>query len=594
MDQELLQDDSLIQEFLVESSELLDQAVQDLVVLESAPADPETLNRIFRALHTIKGTSGFLGFDEMVRLSHRAEDVLNDLRKGAYVASPHIVDLLLKVGDLLRSMLEDIRAKRAGAYDLEPLVSALEAVRTQAPARQDVSTPAEAPSLPQAVEKADEASDDGEPVRAPDAAGKDSAPAVAAKAAVSHDGPASMRVDVAKLDNLINMVGELALERNRLLQLSRSIETQNITLAELGEQLSRSTTRLSFITEELQTAGLKTRMLPIDTVFRKLPRIVRDLARQLGREVDLQIQGGETELDRIMAEQLGDPLIHLIRNSMDHGIELPDKREALGKKRVGTIRVEARTEGDHVIVSISDDGAGLDPERIARKALEKGVASAEQLRSMERRDILELIFLPGFSTREAASDISGRGVGMDVVNTNLKKINGSVELDSTPGKGTCVTLKLPLTMVIFPVLFVQVARETYGLPMRSVVETLRVNGDQIHVVEGRDVLHSNGKTLPLLRLHRILSVPGDEHQDSASSKAVVASLGSRRIALLVDRLVGEEATVIKPLSSFFGRCPGVAGATISGDGTVRLLLDVAALVGLANAPLHAPAGTVHG
>jgi len=403
-----------------------------------------------------------------------------------------------------------------------------------------------------------------------------------------------MRVDVAKLDNLINMVGELALERNRLLQLSRSIETQNITLAELGEQLSRSTTRLSFITEELQTAGLKTRMLPIDTVFRKLPRIVRDLTRQLGREVDLQIQGGETELDRIMAEQLGDPLIHLIRNSMDHGIELPDKREVVGKKRVGTIRVEARTEGDHVIVSISDDGAGIDPERIARKALEKGVVSAEQLRSMERREILELIFLPGFSTREAASDISGRGVGMDVVNTNLKKINGSVELDSTPGVGTCVTLKLPLTMVIFPVLFVQVARETYGLPMRSVVETLRVTGDQIHVVEGRDVLHSSGRTLPLLRLHRILSVPGDEPQDGASSKAVVASLGSRRIALLVDRLVGEEATVIKPLSSFFGRCPGVAGATISGDGTVRLLLDVAALLKLANAPLHAPAGTVHG
>jgi len=593
MDQELLQDDSLIQEFLVESSELVDQAIQDLVVLESAPADPETLNRIFRALHTIKGTSGFLGFEEMVRLSHRAEDVLNDLRKAAYVASPHIVDLLLKVVDLLRSMLEDIRAKRTSAHDLEPLISALEAVRMQAPARRDGSAPTEAPVLPPVSETAAEISDAGEPVRAPDAAGKDFASAPA-KAAASHDGPASMRVDVAKLDNLINMVGELALERNRLLQLSRSIETQNISLAELGEQLGRSTTRLSFITEELQTAGLKTRMLPIDTVFRRLPRIVRDLTRQLGREVDLQIQGGETELDRIMAEQLGDPLIHLIRNSMDHGIERPDQREALGKKRVGTIRVEARTEGDHVIVSISDDGAGIDPERIARKALEKGVVSAEQLRSMDRREILDLIFLPGFSTRETASDVSGRGVGMDVVNTNLKKINGSVDLDSTPGKGTCVTLKLPLTMVIFPVLFVQVAKETYGLPMRSVVETLRVTSDQIHVVEGRDVLHSNGKTLPLLRLHRILSVPGDEYQDRASAKAVIASLGSRRIALLVDRLVGEEATVIKPLSSFFGRCPGVAGATISGDGTVRLLLDVAALVKLANAPLHAHAGAARG
>jgi two-component system chemotaxis sensor kinase CheA len=403
-----------------------------------------------------------------------------------------------------------------------------------------------------------------------------------------------MRVDVAKLDNLINMVGELALERNRLLQLSRSIGTQNLTLAELGEQLSRSTTRLSFITEELQTAGLKTRMLPIDTVFRRLPRIVRDLARQLGKEVDLEIQGGETELDRIMAEQLGDPLIHLIRNSMDHGIEMPDRREAAGKKRVGNIRVEARTEGDHIVVGISDDGAGIDPERIARKALEKGVVSPEQLRSMERREILELIFLPGFSTRETASDISGRGVGMDVVNSNLKRINGSVELDSTPGEGTCVTLKLPLTMVIFPVLFFQVAGETYGVPMRSVVETLRVSSEQIHVVEGRDVLHSNGRTLPLLRLERILSVPREERRECAGSKAVIAGLGSRRIALLVDRLVGEEATVIKPLSTVFGRCPGVAGATISGDGSVRLLLDVPALVGLASTSLHAPLGTVHG
>lgn len=271
----------------------------------------------------------------------------------------------------------------------------------------------------------------------------------------------------------------------------------------------------------------------------------------------------------------------------------PTGGEAAGKKRVGSIRVEARTEGDHIVVSISDDGAGIDPERIARKALEKGVVSAEQLQSMERREILDLIFLPGFSTREAASDVSGRGVGMDVVNTNLKKINGSVELDSTPGQGTCVTLKLPLTMVIFPVLFVQVASETYGLPMRSVVETLRVTSEQIHNVEGRDVLHSNGRTLPLLRLHRILAVPGDQHQVNACSKAVVAVHGSRRIALLVDRLVGEEATVIKPLSSFFRRCPGVAGATISGDGSVRLLLDLAALVKLANAPLHAPAGTLH-
>jgi len=506
------------------------------------------------------------------------------------------VDLLLKVGDLLRSMLADIGAKRTGVYNLGPLVSELEAIHAQAAAPQAGPNPAGAAPPPQVAVKAAETSSPVAPVRlppAPEPAGKDPAPLTSAKATVNQDAPASMRVDVTKLDNLINMVGELALERNRLLQLSRSVETQSITLAELGEQLSRSTTRLSFITEELQSAGLKTRMLPIDTVFRRLPRIVRDLSRTLGKEVDLQIQGGETELDRIMAEHLGDPLIHLIRNSMDHGIETPDRREAAGKNRVGTIRVEARTEGDHIVVSISDDGAGIDPERVARKALEKGVVTPEQLRGMERRDILDLIFLPGFSTRDAASDVSGRGVGMDVVNTNLKKINGSVELESTAGAGTCVILKLPLTMVIFPVLFVQVGGETYGLPMRSVIEALRISTEQVHTVEGRDVLHANGRTFPLLRLRRILSVPGDDQREQASAKAVIASLGSRRIALLVDRLVGEEATVIKPLSSFFGRCPGVAGATISGDGRVRLLLDVAALAGLANASFRSPAETAY-
>jgi len=602
MDQEQLQDDPLIQEFLVESSELLDHAVQDLVVLESAPAEPETLNRIFRALHTIKGTSGFLGFDDMVRLSHRAEDVLNDLRKGAYIASPHIVDLLLKVADLLRTMLGDISAKRSGTYDLAPLVSELEAIHAQTAEPQNAPTLARAEPTPQEAAPASEAGavEQTPPAPAKEAAApppaapvKDAPAAAAAKAASTNDAPASMRVDVAKLDNLINMVGELALERNRLLQLSRSVEAQDLTLAELGEQLSHSTTRLSFITEELQAAGLKTRMLPIDTVFRRLPRIVRDLSRQLGKEVDLQIQGGETELDRIMAEQLGDPLIHLIRNSMDHGIEMPDARVASGKPRAGTIRVEARTEGDHIVVVISDDGAGIDPERVGRKAVEKGIVSAEQLRGMERREILDLIFLPGFSTRDAASDVSGRGVGMDVVGTNLKKVNGSVELESAPGRGTSVTLKLPLTMVIFPVLFVQVGGETYGLPMRSVVETLRVSSQQIHHVEGRDVLHANGRTFPLVRLHQILSVSGKEQWEQGSSKAVIAALGSRRVALLVDRLVGEEATVIKPLSSFFGRCPGMAGATISGDGRVRLLLDLAALVGMASSSHRAAAEMAH-
>jgi two-component system chemotaxis sensor kinase CheA len=390
-----------------------------------------------------------------------------------------------------------------------------------------------------------------------------------------------MRVDVAKLENLINMVGELALERNRLLQLSRSIETQNITLAELGEQLSRSTTRLSFITEELQTAGLKTRMLPIDTVFRRLPRIVRDLARQLGKEVDLQIQGGETELDRIMAEQLGDPLIHLIRNSMDHGIEIPDRRQAAGKKRVGTIHVEARTEGDHIVVCISDDGAGIDPERIGRKALEKGVVSAEQLRAMERRDILDLIFLPGFSTRDTASDISGRGVGMDVVRRNIQDVGGRITLKSERGRGMTLQLALPLTLAVMDGMVIKVRNETYVLPMSVIVECLRPsNADIKNLMGSSGVLQLRGTLVPLVHLCELLDV--GRVAATEERVVIIADAGDGSLfGIIVDELCGHQQVVVKSMEESYGAVPGVAGATILGNGRVALILDVEKLSDLA-------------
>jgi len=389
-------------------------------------------------------------------------------------------------------------------------------------------------------------------------------------------------VDAHKLDELINLIGELVLERNRLSQLSRDLACGRLDEAGLETSLGASTARLSFITEELQAAGLKTRMVQIDTVFRKFPRLVRDVARSLQKEVELQVHGQDTELDKTMVELIGDPLVHLVRNSLDHGIEAPEVRASKGKPRSGTIRLEARQEGDQIVISISDDGGGIDPERVGRKAVEKGLVTAERLHTLSPREILDFIFLPGFSTAEKTTDLSGRGVGLDVVHTNLKKLNGTVAVDSRPGLGTTVALRLPLTLAILPVLLVQVAEEVYGLPLRAVHETARLQPADIHQVEGCEVLRLRGETVPLLRLANLFQTEAAPHDVENQKKIVLLGIGDRRIALLVDRLLGQESTVIKPLGSYLHHCASVAGATISGDGRVRLVLDAAGLLAAVN------------
>lgn len=570
MTDELSLDPALVQEFLVESEELLQRMDQDMVELEAAPGNPELLNRVFRALHTIKGTSGFLGFEAVVRLSHKAEDVLNALRKGEIVLTRRLMDALLAARDCLGRMLADIRSGGLRQYELEPLLHQLEGCNQAAEA---VAAGAGLRAQPvSSASMALHASESGPP--AAEAVPRPSRPNDAA----AH----TMRVDVRKLDELINLVGELVLERNRLAQISRDLTARRVDIESLESALGQSTARLSFITDELQSAGLRTRMVPIDTVFRKFPRLVRDIAHGLHKEVDLQLQGQETELDKTMVELIGDPLVHLVRNSLDHGIEDPETRVRSGKSPQGTIRLEARQEGDQIIISIQDDGAGIDPERIARKALDKGLVTSERLRTLSPREILDFIFLPGFSTAAQVSDISGRGVGMDVVRTNLKRLNGTVHLDSVPGQGTSVELRLPLTLAILPVLLVQLQQEIYALPLRSVIETARIERHEIHRVEGREVLQLRGEILPVLRPAQLWSTAQDT---SASARVVVLGIGEQRVALLVDQLVGQESTVIKPLTSFLQHDACLAGATISGDGRVRLVLDPAGLLASANGPL---------
>jgi two-component system, chemotaxis family, sensor kinase CheA len=586
------QDETLVREFLIESEELLQRMDQDMIALESSPKDPELLNRVFRAMHTIKGTSGFLGYEAVVRLSHRAEDVLNALRRSDVILGPRVANVLLAARDQIGQMLEDIRQGGLKEYSLEPLLAELQAVQTssEAPLRlgeilvnQNVLEPtalagilAEQASSPVSPKLGNLIVEKG--LATPAEVGNAMADQQrVADTLAKSSGSQSMRVDVRKLDELVNLIGELVLERNRLVQINRDLVSGRISGEALDSALGLSTARLSFITEELQVAGLKTRMVPVDTVFRRFPRLVRDVAQSLQKEVELVLLGEDTELDKTMVELIGDPLVHLVRNCLDHGLELPDRRVAAGKPRHGTIRMEARQEGDQIVISVSDDGAGIDPERVARKAVEKGLVSAERVGSLSQREILDFIFLPGFSTAEKTSDLSGRGVGMDVVRSNLKKLNGTIDLDSKLGAGTTVLLKLPLTLAILPVLLVRVAEETYALPLRTVLETASIQVGEIHTIEGREVLQLRNETVPLLRLAEIIDARLDSRKD-AGRRVVVLGIGDKKIALLVDELVGQESTVVKPLGSYLQGCASIAGATISGDGRVRLVLDPAALI----------------
>jgi two-component system chemotaxis sensor kinase CheA len=602
MSDELAIDASLLPDYLTECEELLQQLDQDLVALEAAPNDTELLNRVFRAFHTIKGTSGFMGFTWVVELTHHAEDVLNLLRKGARKVTRGTMDVLLAALDQLRRMILDLRKQRPPSYELGDLLGKLRALQSPEP-----SVTPEGPRLGEIllVEQVVKRSEIEESLQEAQASHKRIGEVLVEKGLVSprqvkealeqqrmpakmQEGAHTIRVEVGKIDELINLTGELVLERNRLTHLSRNFAQQRISSEKLESALAQTATRLSFLTDELQGAGLRTRMVPVDTVFRRIPRLVRDLSMSLGKEAELAVRGEDTELDKTVVEEISDPLVHLIRNSLDHGIEAPAVREVQGKPRKGTIRLEARQEGDHIVILVGDDGAGIDPQRIGRKAIEKGLVTAERLRAMSRSEILGMIFLPGFSTAEQLSDVSGRGVGMDVVRSNLKKLNGVVELESEVGTGSTFRLRLPLTLAILPVLLVKAAGETYALPLRAVIETMRVRSSEVHRVDGSEMLQLRDRVLPVLRLKEIFGLQRGAADQDELLRIVVLGVGEKRVGMVVEQLLGQEDTVIKPLGSYLGHLAGVAGGTIGGDGLVRLILDPAGLLGMSEAQ-RAPA-----
>ena len=375
----------------------------------------------------------------------------------------------------------------------------------------------------------------------------------------------------------MNQVGELVLERNRMIQINQDLQQGEADRPDFQEEFGKLTKRMSFVTSELQMQVLKMRMIPVEKVFKKFPRIVRSMSRDLGKEVDLQIFGEETELDRSVVDEIGDPLIHLIRNAMDHGLESPDERMAAGKSRVGTLVLAAVHEGNQIIISIKDDGRGIDTERVGRKAIEKGLLTEEQLAALSQREMFDLIFLPGFSTKEKATDLSGRGVGMDVVKTNIKKLNGLIEIKSEKGQGSEFILRLPLTLAIIQSLLVEVEGEVYSIPLSSVLETIRVDQRKFHMIGGQEVLKLRDMVLPLIRLQKVFNVQ-QRGESEDFCYVVVVGAADKRMGLVVTRLVGQQEVAIKSLGNYLANIPGIAGSTILGDGRVTLIVDPVGMI----------------
>ena len=589
--------DDLTREFLIESQEGLDRMERCLTDLEERPQDKELLGEIFRSVHTIKGTTGFLGFKRLEKLAHAGESLLGLLRDGKITAGATLITALLHLLDGLRELLKTIEAKdNEGDGDDSALIARLEELQTPAqnakaknavaahPAREadaakagiataepqpEAAVPIHTPAAPphpipapthietQAPEPAEAAADAA--ILTPAEASKSRAQGAASES--------TLRVDVALLNRMMNLVGELVLTRNQVLQATAA--DPNMTL------LSR---RLDMVTADLRESVMKARMQPVSNVFSKMPRLVRDLTHALGRRARLQMEGQETELDKSLLEAIKDPLTHAVRNALDHGIEPPAVREAAGKDPEGTLTLRAAQEGSHVVIEVSDDGAGMAVEKIRSKAIERGLLSAERAAQLGERELLQLVFLPGFSTAAAVTNVSGRGVGMDVVRTNVEKIGGKVEIDSRLGKGATLRMRIPLTLAIIPALIVRSISQSFALPQGALSELVHIPPDRastaIEWMQGAPLYRLRGRLLPLVFLDRLL-MPGRECKLFSDRDNFIAVLDAdgRRFGLIVDSLADPEEIVVKPLNAVLKDIGLFSGATVLGNADLALILD---------------------
>lgn len=662
--------------FLEESKEHLSNLNQQLLTLEKNPGNQAALNEIFRAIHTLKGMSSTMGYEDLADLTHHMEDVLSDLKEGILQADSQVVDLLFQCLDRVQMTIEQIERTGTAGFNNQDLIKALGNVKADIFTTQDqgeviagadtiqiasqslhtisqsfsfdlneydLTVLQEAASRgyqiiylriavdPASLMKSVRAfmvfkvlEEDCEVLKSnppvPDLEdGKfddtfdiiivTKQPAniiidrlehiseirvdtyetvdISQLAVQQSTNTASqttqetkepsdikgnqkikqtVRVDIDRLDSLMNLVGELVMHKGRLEEIGSS--RRIVELNETIEQIDR-------ISSDLQSVVMKVRMVPIEQVFNRFPRMVRDLAKELNKEIDFQIEGKETELDRTVIDEIGDPLIHLLRNAVDHGIESPAVRAQMGKPRTGTIVLRARHEGNNVLIEVEDDGSGIDFERVKQKAVDKGLVSSKEAEEMPNEKALELLFSPGFSTSDNVTDISGRGVGLDVAKNKIEALNGEIHVDSKLGQGTKFKIKLPLTLAIIQALMVSVRDEIYAIPLSSVDETTMLSPEDIKLIQGQEVMVLRGTVLPLYRLDSLLEVPGEKQSDEMY--VVVVSKGDKQIGLVVDGLIGQQEIVIKSLGKFLAGIPGIAGAIVAGDGNVRLILDIATL-----------------
>ncbi|WP_434655259.1 chemotaxis protein CheA [Chromobacterium violaceum] len=604
--------EELLQDFLMESTDLLSDVDNKLVELEKRPEDKALLNDIFRGFHTIKGGAGFLNVIPMVNLCHRTENLFDKLRNGEMHITPEVMDVILDATGIVRDMFGtlgqglmpgDADARVLAALDAalagEPVAAEVHhaepaaapaAVAEAAPAPAGngpdwnqlyqavtpnaAAAPASAAPAPAAqAPRAEPAPAPAQPP-APAAAAKPPAPKPAPSKPSGGGGPVAsgpqentIRIDTVRLDMVLNLSGEIGLTKNRLTTLRTEILQGNRdtnTLRSLDEAISQ----LDLLVGDLQNAVMKTRMQPIGRLFQKYPRLARDLARQLGKEVELVLSGEETELDKTMIEDLNDPLVHLVRNAVDHGIESPEDRIASGKKPQALVQLTAEQVGDHILIEITDDGKGMNPDALRRKAIEKGLIDQETANSLDEKQCLQLIFLPGFSTKDQISSVSGRGVGMDVVRTNIQKLNGRIDISSVPGEGTRISISLPLTLAILPVLVVRACNQPFAVPLAMVREIITIDGSAIQEVSGKPTIVVRDEILPLKTLAGLL---GWEPTQKPYFGVLMQS-AEKSFILAIDSFVGRDDVVIKPLQNI--RPKGVAGATLSGDGSVVLVLDM--------------------
>ncbi|HEY5764054.1 MAG TPA: chemotaxis protein CheA [Rhodocyclaceae bacterium] len=596
--------DDLLQDFLQEARELLSDVDNKLVDLERAPHDKALLNDIFRGFHTIKGGAGFLNATELVTLCHLTENLFDRLRNGELALTPEIMDVIMEatrgVRDMFGELGQRVQPQPAPVAMLNGLRNVLDG---QAPAPAQPAAAAGGPdwqAMHAAVTGASASAG-----KAPAASASTAVAAAATTTVVAEGKPAApvygrratdrpgatdsapmgrraddrgvvvreatIRVDTARLDQVLNLSGEIGLTKNRLTSLRADI-LQGRSDSETLHALDQAVSQLDLLVSDLQNAVMKTRMQPIGRLFQKYPRIARDLARQLGKDVELVLAGEDTEVDKTMIEDLADPLIHLIRNAVDHGVESPEEREAAGKPAKSVVRLEARQEGDHIMLIVADDGQGMSAERIRAIAVERRLVSEEEANTLDERQSFNLIFLPGFSSKAQISSVSGRGVGMDVVRTNIQKLNGSIEIRSEPGRGSVFLISLPLTLAILPVLLVRLEDQPFALPLSMVREILPIERETVQEVGGRATLVVRGEILPVIQLSRLLGWPSERYPEFG----VLMQAADRSFILGVDSFAGRDDAVIKSLEDFRPR--GVAGVTTLANGQIVLILDLKELL----------------